>query len=75
MFSKYPAPSVSAEELNRARQAVIAQQQLVERQMKDSSISQKGMHEEMQHLSSLANAYNNNLMMLDEQQSRTSLSP
>lgn len=76
MFSKYPQASVSAEELDRARQSVIAQQQLVERQMKDSSISQKTAYEERQRLSSLANAYTNNLMtLLDEQQSSPKLSP
>ncbi|PWY57646.1 hypothetical protein DGG96_00695 [Legionella qingyii] len=68
-FKQSKNPSVTPQELNRVIQNLNAQRELVERQLQDGSISQKMGQEEMQRLSSLVGAYNDNLMSaLDAQQ-------
>ncbi|CZH53843.1 Uncharacterised protein [Legionella pneumophila] len=69
MFFKRSNPHVTPQDLQKVIQNLNAQRELTERQLKEGSISQKTGQEEMQRLSSLIGAYQNNLMAaLDDQQ-------
>ncbi|WP_131793938.1 hypothetical protein [Fluoribacter gormanii] len=72
-FKQSTNPSVTPQELQRVIQNLNAQRELVERQLKDGSISQKMGQEEMQRLSSLVGAYNDNLMSALDAQQTTSI--
>lgn len=68
MFFKSSNPHVTPQDLQKVIQNLNAQRELTERQLQDGSISQKAGQEEIQRLSSLIGAYQNNLMAaLDDQ--------
>lgn len=70
MFSKTAKSDFTPQDFTRILQNLSAQRELVQRQLQDGSISQKSGQEEMQRLSSLMRAYQNNLeSALDEQRS------
>lgn len=69
MFFKHPNPDISPQELQRVVRNLQTQRELIERQLKDGSISQQNAQDEMKRLSTLISAYNNNtLSALDAQQ-------
>lgn len=73
MFFKQSNPHITPQELQKIIQNLNAQSELVVRQLKEGSISQKTGQEEMQRLSSLIQAYRDNLMAaLNDQQTNYS---
>ncbi|MCW8398640.1 hypothetical protein OQJ26_07535 [Legionella sp. PATHC038] len=72
MFFKQQYPDITAQDLQKVIQNLNAQSELVERQLKEGSISPKSAQEEKQRLSSLISAYQENLMSaLGPQQTNT----
>ncbi|MCW8408548.1 hypothetical protein OQJ13_06125 [Legionella sp. PATHC035] len=72
MFFKQQYPDITAQDLHKVIQNLNAQSELVERQLREGSISPKSAHEEKQRLSSLISAYQENLMSaLQPQQKNT----
>ncbi|MCL5272969.1 MAG: hypothetical protein M1486_06705 [Gammaproteobacteria bacterium] len=73
MFSKRSKHDVTPQDFSKIIQNLSAQRELVERQLKEGSISKRTGHEEMQRLSSLIGAYSKNLdSALEDQQSNYS---
>jgi hypothetical protein len=61
MFSKKTPHDFTAHDFQKVINNLIAQRELVERQLKEGSISQETAQEEMKRLSKLIVAYNKNL--------------